>query len=825
MKIRFEKFLFLPLAVSLVFVYISTNGQAVEPISNADEEWTAAGLLIGADAVDSADAKFRLPDEAVVCHADEIWTNELVATDFPAPEPVLSRTPVLFVPGLLGTKIKDQNNNFLWVDPDRMINPLRLDSYSDDFMSPLAFSDLLSPTDGSLELDEVLKEIKYAGQSSDYTKSLIYEFDKQGYTEGVDFFTFPYDWRYGVSGVYPDGKTNAILLKEKIDQLAQTSPTGKVDIVAHSMGGLIVKKYVMENVPKIGKLVFVGVPNLGAPRAAQALLMGTDFGVFGLNPQELKKISQNLPAAYDLLPSRAYADTRKYLTQIKPAGFLSTTVTPLDYGQSLAKLASEGANPTALGQADRLHSSFFDNFNDWQLMGIDAYNIIGCRSATFGSVEDWDNADGSHNHYGIGENITGDDTVPFESADSLLSGSGKKFYFKNAAHGKMPSADGIRQKIANIITGHDYGQYANLVSHEDLASDKTLCQLYGDNIIVKSPVDIFVTETDNGKHLHLGFDQDGNILREIPGASFDIIEGHKYVYLPTGEGQLYDIDLKGSDDGMFTLIKEKIENNEITAVQVFNDVPVTPEFSANLNIVGDNAIIIQDSGTQITPTDIDPQSAADILPPQTTALANGQAIKELYLADPAIELAAQDIAQDGQTPAGVFSISYSLDHTATTTVAGASVAVSVSGDGVHTLNFYATDKLGNKENTKTVSFSIYHKLDFKGFFSPVDMNGIYNIAKRGSTIPLKFQLFAGPMELKDTSYITNFSYAPVNCISGMPADEIESYATAASLIFYYEPVGGQFVYNWKTPRTPGKCFRLTATSRDSTQLSALFKLK
>ena len=64
-----------------------------------------------------------------------------------------------------------------------------------------------------------------------------------------------------MSGKYPDGKTNSVLLKEKIDDLAKNSPTGKVDVIAHSLGGLVTKQYIINNDnPKIDKLIFVGVP-------------------------------------------------------------------------------------------------------------------------------------------------------------------------------------------------------------------------------------------------------------------------------------------------------------------------------------------------------------------------------------------------------------------------------------------------------------------------------------------------------------------------------------------------------------------------------------
>lgn len=48
------------------------------------------------------------------------------------------------------------------------------------------------------------------------------------------------------------------------------------------------------------------------------------------------------------------------------------------------------------------------------------------------------------------------------------------------------------------------------------------------------------------------------------------------------------------------------------------------------------------------------------------------------------------------------------------------------------------------------------------------------------------------------------------------ADPLAEWVTAAA---------GQFIYNWKTPKTPGKCYAVTMTAQDGSSLTALFKLK
>lgn len=132
--------------------------------------------------------------------------------------------------------------------------------------------------------------------SFDYSKSLIEELKSQYYTQGIDInnnlFTFPYDWRYGISGIiYGKNITNVDLLKQKIQDILIQTGSDKIDIIAHSTGGLLLKKYVMDNLTNnhINKAVFVGVPNMGAPTAINTLLNGSNFDNYFLEPNEIKK--------------------------------------------------------------------------------------------------------------------------------------------------------------------------------------------------------------------------------------------------------------------------------------------------------------------------------------------------------------------------------------------------------------------------------------------------------------------------------------------------------------------------------------------------------
>jgi hypothetical protein len=140
--------------------------------------------------------------------------------------------------------------------------------------------------------------------------------------------------------------------------------------------------------------------------------------------------------------------------------------------------------------------------------------------------------------------------------------------------------------------------------------------------------------------------------------------------------------------------------------------------------------------------------------------------------------------------------------------------------GPHTVTATATDNAGN---TSSDSHAYTVKAwELKGFYSPVDMNGVVNTVKGGSTVPLKFEVFAGS-ERTDTSAVSSIKSAEYTCTSA-PTDELEATATGGTSL-RYDTTAGQFIYNWQTPKTAGKCYRLTMTTQDGSSLVALFKTK
>ncbi len=139
--------------------------------------------------------------------------------------------------------------------------------------------------------------------------------------------------------------------------------------------------------------------------------------------------------------------------------------------------------------------------------------------------------------------------------------------------------------------------------------------------------------------------------------------------------------------------------------------------------------------------------------------------------------------------------------------------------GSHTLTATAYDVAGNM-SVETRSYTV-KAWTLSGFYQPVEMGGVWNVIKGGQTAPLKFEVFAGDVELTDTAVVKSFTATKVACpdSTGVPEEEV----TFTSL--RYDATGGQFIQNWQTPKTSGVCYRATMTTEDGSSLAAFFRTK
>ncbi len=109
------------------------------------------------------------------------------------------------------------------------------------------------------------------------------------------------------------------------------------------------------------------------------------------------------------------------------------------------------------------------------------------------------------------------------------------------------------------------------------------------------------------------------------------------------------------------------------------------------------------------------------------------------------------------------------------------------------------------------------KKTLSGFGQPVQA-GTVNTVKAGSAVPVKFEVFSHGTELVDPAVVT-VTTTEVACDgsgSGEPATVSDGAVTY---------VDGHFQLDWKTPRSPGSCYEVAATTADGTSITAQFRLR
>jgi pimeloyl-ACP methyl ester carboxylesterase len=434
--------------------------------------------------------------------------------------PAPLKTPVLIIPGILGTELSYVGQN-LWPN-------LVLSAVSDDsFMDPLQMDISGQPIE-TITVGGVVSSINYAVGTFDYTDGLVAALTKQGYVEGSTLFLFPYDWR-------TDPADTIAALKTELDMIAKLNPNNpKIDIVAHSYGGLLLKRYIQSSSDKrIGKIIFVGVPQLGTAEAAQALLFGSDLGVPILNSQEVFKLAQNMPMIYDLLPSAEYYK--------HAAGFfddLSNITTPQipGYYSDQATLTSIGKNLRLLNQAALSHTDALDNM-DFSTLPYQVSSIVGCGVFTEKTINKMYNGDptileraAEGPKYRI-QGDSGDGTVLMQSA---VHDGGTVYYATGISHSQLLSDPITSAGIINLLNG----VAPDPTSIHTADSVGTSCNVSGKIVSFSSNVNVVLKNRTTGTTM-------------VPQRDYNVIQtgNDRHIFIPTADLPLYSIQIQNDVAG------------------------------------------------------------------------------------------------------------------------------------------------------------------------------------------------------------------------------------------------------------------------------------
>jgi hypothetical protein len=617
----------------------------------------------------------------------QAMSDPAVAMDF-----AVLHNPVIIVPGILGSYLKESSTgDQVWLNllgyavpgDDAGLRRLKMDNTGESIDGLFV--------DGAIE--NVLMEDFYSG--------LIKELEKNGYEEGTDLFVFSYDWRYDIdclagAAECPGGGVES--LKDMIASVTGVTGLKKVDIVAHSMGGLISKAYIEKfGTSSIDKLITIATPNLGSPRAAKILLYGDnmDVTILGkgiLNEATMKEVSQNIPSVYQLLPSQEYFNlTGSYISDVYDADNNGVTGN-LNYPDTENFLVNTGRNGYLLSNAVLLHNKI-DN-----LQMKDSFSISGCKTPTIDKIYILNKEKSGGHEYAL-RYASGDGTVPLVSSENFGT---QKYYTFPADHGKISSSNGVKQLVGAILDNKQAS--FNFLQYKNVSSTPVGCNLSGTQISYHSPVTLSAYDEYGN---HVGRTENGDIEINIPGAQYDEIDGNKFIFLPSGGN--YTITGQAMASGSFNSRVETVQDGQYTKESYFNEVPLVGTATKVEMVIADNqesyTIKVDQNGDGTNMEEKTPDSVLtseqmnDLVAPQTTINISGQAGNNgYYVSDAKINFAATD------DNSGVLKTEYSLnDGNTWIKYAGEFI---VSQDGTTTILYSSTDRAGNREENKQATIAI-----------------------------------------------------------------------------------------------------------------------
>lgn len=227
---------------------------------------------------------------------------------------VTDQPPVVFIHGVLGSKLRDEDGDEdLWLGSlDRILlseySELAYEIDAEELEPKTSSVQAYTVADDAVGKDFYGKIIRTLSDAGGYKKAEVGQAVNPGQK---NFYVFFYDWRQ-------DNVKTAAQLTRFIDQIRidYKQPDLKVDIVAHSMGGLITRYYIrygaqdvvndndfdkkvtMYGGERVRRVVLLGTPNLGSTKTLNRFINGVKIGLKSIGTETLA----TMPSLYQLFP-------------------------------------------------------------------------------------------------------------------------------------------------------------------------------------------------------------------------------------------------------------------------------------------------------------------------------------------------------------------------------------------------------------------------------------------------------------------------------------------------------------------------------------------
>ncbi|HYH58917.1 MAG TPA: alpha/beta fold hydrolase [Thermoleophilaceae bacterium] len=337
--------------------------------------------------------------------------------------------PIIFVHGFLGSRVVC-NGEEAWPHlPGGLPRPLPMR------LAPNGVSDLNGPCSVPSGEDGLVKSVG-PGSPGDVYGSTV-NFLRGLAPDRVHFYAW--DWRKS-----PEQTVQG--LDALINQVRQD---GKVVLMGHSMGGLVIRWYIedAQRAAKVARAVTVGTPYWGAPKSLFPVAAGVEAPGFSpldilFDNDELQAFARNLQGLYFLWPSAAYGGWLSVLGE---------SPSPLDRPNLLAYVANElGGNATLLRRALDAHAQHLDQLDP---NGIDYQVVLGTGLLTVERVSIIP-LPGDFGQYSVrwGD---GDGTVPYKSAQLGGQPGARLHYVCGISHVPLPGHPNVTGRIKDFLLKGD----------------------------------------------------------------------------------------------------------------------------------------------------------------------------------------------------------------------------------------------------------------------------------------------------------------------------------------------------------------------------------
>jgi pimeloyl-ACP methyl ester carboxylesterase len=552
---------------------------------------------------------------------------------------------VMFFPGVQGSRIYGDitgcdvvipvacSEQQLWVSNNKILQEyMFLDEYGKSLNNIYTKNDT-----EALETDEGETGIVDSVLSLDLYDSFILDLKNLKDTKAINDYAFiPYDWRLSLGDIITNGKVigenlsyienqdfSESFILNKLRELEKSSKSGKVTLIAHSTGGLVIKALVQKlkdtNDPlyeKIDKIIFVAVPQVGTPEATIAMLHGIPLGYGILMPSERsRELGENMPTMYNLAPSSAFFDTvnanlspiitfpdhELFENQIAKYGNSINTFQELrDFvlgGDGRVKPEVKDTdkpnivNEYLYTQAENIH----EIIDDWQpSANTKIIEVAGWGEETKAGLKyvvkkKFFGLGGEYISYKPIKVIDGDSTVVLPSALWMENNENVEEWFVNLEeYNSENSPDRNHKNILEIKNVRDFinAKIKNIFSFSDseniVVNNRSTLISEGKRLhfTLHSPLTLGITSSEGR---YTGLDPEtGEIKEEIPDVTYEQIGEVQFLSIP--EGVEYTLKLDGYEEGSFTLDLEEQEGNDITAENYFETIPTSSKTLAYLEI-------------------------------------------------------------------------------------------------------------------------------------------------------------------------------------------------------------------------------------------------